>query len=260
MEELFPATMNWQSGFGLPTLVIPSFVFLFLLYHFTVNSVVYRRIFSGWENPRKADVSRLVVQRGLFITLMGVVPLILSITVFQADMDWLRIRHLFRLRSIVWSLSLSGGLVLMSLFMRKRAATHRNYPQIRTPEWTHGTHALNIASWAGYLFAYEFAYRGFLLFLNAEVIGTWPAIAVSVALYAALHIPRGPIEALGCIPLGVAFALAALHTGTIWVPFVAHYISAIVNDLMAFHYNPDFGMLRAATDAARPKELSQPLA
>ncbi len=257
MEELFPATMNWQSGIGTPTLIIPSFVLLFLLYHFTVHSVLYRRLFSGWANPRKADVTRLVVQRALFITLLGIVPFILSVILFESDLDWLRIRHLFQLRSIVWSLSLSGGLVLMSLFMRKRAATHKNYPQIRTPEWTHGTHVLNIASWAGYLFAYEFGYRGYLLFLNAAIIGTWPAIAVSVALYAALHIPRGPVEALGCIPLGVAFAVAALHTGTIWVPFVAHYISAIVNDLMAFHYNPNFGMLRAAQDAAQGKKLSE---
>lgn len=242
MEGFVPSAITWESGLALPTVVIPSFVLLFLVYHFGVNSVPYRRVFSGWPNPRKADVSRLLVQRLLFIVLMGVVPLVIAVNVFDASLDWLRPSRLFQLRSVVWTLALSGGLVIMSLVMRKRAATHKNYPQIRTPQWTHGTHAVNIASWAGYLFAYEFGYRGYLLFLPATVLGSWPAVAVSVALYAALHIPRGPVEALGCIPLGVAFSLAAIHTGTIWVPFLAHYISAIVNDLLAFHHNPEFGM------------------
>jgi membrane protease YdiL (CAAX protease family) len=251
VDDLFPLSISWDDGFALPTVVIPSFVLLFVVYHFIVHSVVYRRLFSGWQNARRADVSRLLVQRALFILLIGVVPLVLSITVFEVSLDWLRPSHLFRLRSIVWTLSLSAGLVGMSVFMRKRAATHRNYPQIRTPHWTHGTHAVNIASWAGYLFAYEFGYRGYLLFVIATALGSWPAIAVSVALYSALHIPRGPIEAVGCIPLGIAFSLAALHTGTIWVPFLAHYISAIVNDLFAFHYNPEFRMRPIPRTAAQ---------
>ena len=83
-----------------------------------------------------------------------------------------------------------------------------------------------------YLFSYELGFRGYLLFPCAETLGVWPAVAVSTALYAALHMPKGAVEALGCVPAGIAFSVAALHTGTIWVPFIGHFLSAVVNDII----------------------------
>jgi len=40
-------------------------------------------------------------------------------------------------------------------------------------------------------------------------------------------------ETLGALPLGLAFCLASLHVGTIWVAFFGHLILAVSNDVFA---------------------------
>ncbi|MBU8912817.1 MAG: CPBP family intramembrane metalloprotease [Spirochaetales bacterium] len=241
--ESIRSALPWQTEAAVPVVVILSFVSLYLLYHFATSSESFRRFFSSWSSERRGEVSRILAKRGLFALLIGVVPAILVITVLDRSLSSCGWMPVFNLRSLLWIGSLSAGLSLVSLLSRNSPATQRSYPQIRARQWTRGDHALNVASWALYLYAYEFGYRGYLVLLGAEVLGVWPAVALSVALYAALHIPNGPIEAFGCIPLGIIFAIAALDTGTVWVPFLAHFASAVVNDLLTFHSNPQFGMV-----------------
>ena len=235
----------WQRDAADTLFVVLSFVSLYLVYHFVTSSESFRRFFLGRSGGRKGEVFRVLAKRGVFAILIGVVPAILVITVLRRSLSETGFMPDFSLRSLLWFIVLSSGLSLISLLSRNSSIAHRSYPQIRAHRWTRGDHAINIASWALYLYAYEFGYRGYLLLLGAEALGAWPAVAISVALYAALHIPNGPVEAFGCIPLGIILSVATLHTGSVWVPFLAHFASAVVNDTLAFRSNPQFGMVRA---------------
>lgn len=146
-----------------------------------------------------------------------------------------------------WGLSLprpavAGGfvaavvvIILPIIAMSARGPAFRDdYPQMRlAAPWTRAQRLRNAASWTIYLLAYEFFFRGFVLFTLAEAFGAWPAIALSTLAYAWAHLPKNAAETIGTLPMGVIFAVVALEGGGIWGPFVAHVIIANWSDYLA---------------------------
>jgi membrane protease YdiL (CAAX protease family) len=112
------------------------------------------------------------------------------------------------------------------------------YPEMRVPRWGLGPVAANLVSCGLYMFAYEFLFRGFLLFACLAAMPAAFAIAINVLLYVLAHAPKGPREALGSIPLGVVLCLATIDTGSIWAAFLIHVIMSQLNDYLAVRANP----------------------
>ena len=120
------------------------------------------------------------------------------------------------------------------LFLACRHPMQRaQYPQIRLPpeQWSGRLLAANAATWALYLLAYEWFFRGFLLFPLVAVWGLWPGMAVMVGLYVLVHLDKAPSEALGCFPMGVVFGLLAVETGGIFWPWVLHVGIAVGSEM-----------------------------
>lgn len=150
-----------------------------------------------------------------------------------------------------------SGLVLIPLLITvaclKNRGTARKggdfgrYPEIGRKTWTAWTILVNAGFWSLYLFAYELLFRGTLLFLLAAELGVWPAIGINIALYSAVHIPKGAQEAVGALLLGFVFCILALVTGSMLIPFLAHAAMAIANCQSAFHYRPDTRYMRGGT-------------
>lgn len=116
---------------------------------------------------------------------------------------------------------------------------HRTaYPAIRSNVWDIGMVFENMFTWAPYLVAYEFMFRGYLLFQSIDSWGIVPAVAVNVLLYALAHLPKGTFETLGAVPLGVVFCTIAIQTGSFWPVFILHFTMAFSNDLFAVWRNP----------------------
>ncbi len=108
-----------------------------------------------------------------------------------------------------------------------------HYPQIRSAPWTRELYLGNWATWTLYLLAYEFFFRGFLLFPLAQWVGPWGAIAITTIAYVYAHLPKNADETIGTIPMGVIFAAAALYTGGFWAPFVLHVLIANTSETLA---------------------------
>jgi len=147
-----------------------------------------------------------------------------------------------------------SSLILMPLlitvaWLKNRGTARKDgdfgrYPEIGMKTWTAGTIVANVGFWSLYLFAYELLFRGILLFLLAAELGVWPAIGINIALYSAVHIPKGAQEAVGALFLGFVFCLLALTTASVLVPFLAHVAMAIANCQSAFYYRNDTQYLR----------------
>ena len=103
-------------------------------------------------------------------------------------------------------------------------------PEIRLDRWTPGLLLANAGAWLVYLFAYEAVLRGFVFLPWADAFGVWPAIAVNVAIYMAIHLPMGARETAVSVPFGALACVAVVDTGSVWVPFVLHAIAAVTND------------------------------
>jgi membrane protease YdiL (CAAX protease family) len=89
-----------------------------------------------------------------------------------------------------------------------------------------------------YLLGYEAFFRGFLLFGMLEhQVPVWIAIAINTVFYSLAHIPKGKGEAFGAIPLGFLLCLAAISTGSFWVPFAVHVVMAWSNELFTLQHH-----------------------
>jgi len=95
------------------------------------------------------------------------------------------------------------------------------------------------AAWALYLLGYEYLFRGALLFGLAATLGAWPALAITTAIYALVHLPKPMLgETLGSIAMGFVFGAMALDTGTIWAPWLVHMGIVVVTEVSAGRHNP----------------------
>jgi membrane protease YdiL (CAAX protease family) len=142
---------------------------------------------------------------------------------------------LFSLESI---LVLAIILIPIVSINAKKTKNLKNYPQIRRKIWTRKTVFINAFGWFIFILAYEFLFRGILLFPLLDSIGVWPAIAINSSLYAATHIPKGVEETIGALLFGTLICVITIISGSIWVAFIAHLTIAWTNSFTALKYHP----------------------
>jgi hypothetical protein len=126
------------------------------------------------------------------------------------------------------ALCVLGGAI--GFLSRKGSADIANYPQYLPPRWNAGSLALEIGSWAAYLLAYEFAFRGIFLACLLPA-GAYTAVAAETALYAFAHLPKSVKEAAGAVGFGIVASLLTLAFGTLYPAFLIHLALALANDL-----------------------------
>jgi len=141
-----------------------------------------------------------------------------------------------------WALPLVGIVVAafgVGFLARKSPADLANYPQyVPRPDFPRPAALANeLGSWALYLWAYEFAFRGMLLSMLLSA-GPATAVAVQTGLYAFAHLPKNSKEAAAALLFGVAASLMTLGWGSVVPAFVAHLALALGNDLSCALKNP----------------------
>jgi membrane protease YdiL (CAAX protease family) len=128
------------------------------------------------------------------------------------------------------ALGIAGAAVVLYLVYRFWPAALVAYPQMRVQHWTSRLIALNVASWAVYLAAYESFFRGFQLFPLAASFGSWPAIALVTALFVYSHLPELPQEPAGAALIGPYYGVATLVTGSVLAAFLIHLFIALASE------------------------------
>ncbi len=97
-----------------------------------------------------------------------------------------------------------------------------------SPEW------LQMELWRGvlYYFAWEFFFRGFMLFGMRKYVGDWMAICIQVIPQCLWHIGMPTGEIFSSVAGGILFGYMALRTGSIIWPFLLHYLIGIGMDFL----------------------------
>lgn len=83
------------------------------------------------------------------------------------------------------------------------------------------------------LFAWEFIWRGFVLFGLARVLGPGPAIFLQAVPFAFMHLGKPEVETLSTIFGGAGFAFIAWQTGSFVYPWLIHWFIASFTMLVA---------------------------
>ncbi len=137
--------------------------------------------------------------------------------------------------------------ITAALSARKRDVYSR-IPHMRLAQWGFKEVVISIGGWALYLLAYEFIFRGLLLFATAKAWGLWPAVLINLFFYAVFHIPNGKQETLAAIPFGLVLCIISLLSGSFWLAFMLHLVLSISAEMFSIHFNPEMQFLFKQTD------------
>jgi len=88
-----------------------------------------------------------------------------------------------------------------------------------------------------YYIAWEFFFRGFLLFGLSPKLGVMNAVLIQTISSCLIHLGKPESEILASILAGVLFAALALRTRSIWYPFVLHATLGVLTDLFIIYMN-----------------------
>jgi membrane protease YdiL (CAAX protease family) len=205
-----------------PTLVVLlTAAVVFVVYHY------------GFAAARRGEARAVHRQRLGGAVLLGVVPALVAAAVLPRGLAHYGLGKASAVASVVFVAG-AALVVLPVIWVASRRPDFRtHYPEIRAGAWDRRLRLENAATWGVYLLAYEFFFRGFLLFALRDAFGAWPAVGVTTLAYVYAHLPKNAAETAGTIPMGVVFAAAALATGAIWAPFALHLLIATWSDALA---------------------------
>jgi membrane protease YdiL (CAAX protease family) len=215
--------------------------FGFIFYFLIITSLSFKK----WKGSKTNNIKQILIQRILGVFIFGFVSLLIIKVSLHAEFTNFG-GGFPGISSLLWTILLSVVIIPISLFNSKKPANLSQYPQIRIKEWSIPLIILSALSWIAYLLAYEFLFRGLLLFSSVSLLGVWPAIILNTAVYSLVHIPKGNKEMLGAIPFGILISYLTLETGTFWLAFIVHVVLAISNEWFSIAFNPEMHLKKTA--------------
>lgn len=129
---------------------------------------------------------------------------------------------------LAWT-AVSCLIMALILYIVARTPAMQAYYEIRAPEqigrllWLNGVE----------LFAWEFIWRGFMLFGLARILGPGPAILIQAIPFAFMHLGKPEIETLTTIFGGIGFGFVAWQSNSFIYPWLIHWFIASFTMLIA---------------------------
>jgi membrane protease YdiL (CAAX protease family) len=87
-----------------------------------------------------------------------------------------------------------------------------------------------------YYIAWEFFFRGFLLFGLKERFGAFNAVLIQTISSCLVHIDKPEGEIIGSIFIGILFGMIALRSRSIWWVFALHISIGVLTDLFIIYF------------------------
>jgi membrane protease YdiL (CAAX protease family) len=168
---------------------------------------------------------------------LGLIPFGLFVLPAPAWPSWLSMGN------AAWSwayiLVFSGLILLINAFRAGKPDNYARYPQVRARVWMPGLLAVYLGGWVLYLTAYEFLFRGLLLYASLEWMPLWAAAGLNSVLYAIAHLAKGRQEIIASLPFGILLCLITWHSGSFWPAALIHMALACSNSMFAIRGNPE---------------------
>jgi membrane protease YdiL (CAAX protease family) len=216
----------------------------FALYYF-LSKKAYPSVWLSSKFPMlQLEVSRIMIQRAWGALFLGIIPVLIVHIGLKRDLSEFGLRLQFLQAPPLWSYALVPLIVLVTYATASKPSNLALYPQIRARTWRSGTVWLNAVSWVVFLVAYEFLFRGFLLFCSLSTMTPYSAITLNVVLYAFAHFYKGPSEIFGSIPIGIVLCYLTLVTGNIWCAVAIHSIMALSHEWFSLQAHPQMNLVR----------------
>lgn len=129
---------------------------------------------------------------------------------------------------LIWVVVGCVGMAVILWFVSRTTAMQQYYSS-RAPSTVGRLIFLNGVE----LFAWEFMWRGFLLFALARYFGPGPAILLQAVPFAFMHLGKPEVETLSTIFGGAAFGFIAWQSQSFIYPWLIHWFIATLTSLIA---------------------------
>ena len=86
-----------------------------------------------------------------------------------------------------------------------------------------------------FLVAYEWFFRGLILFSCVSLFGIFPAVLINLFLYASIHLINGKKEFLGSIPFGIILCGFTLWWHSVWPAILLHLLLSASYESVILH-------------------------
>ena len=217
--------------------IIILFVLSYLAYFCLSNShYLFIIMTRHLEQDRKTYIW-VLFQRSVGLLFLGLLPALITLFLLAVSLYDFGFSAGVTPTVLLWSLGLGFCVIIINYFAAGKPDNIEVSPQIRIKNWSFSIFIINAFSWTAYLLAYEFLFRGLLLFSLLEVVSYWPAILISTFVYSLVHYPKGYKQTVGAIPFGIVLCLLTIETGSIWIAFFVHVMLALSNDHFALRAN-----------------------
>ncbi len=216
----------------------------FAFYYFlSLNQSLAGRIWK-FQADLDSRVKVVVLQRTWGVIFLGLISLFLVLLLPEESPGDYGFSFSFAGSLPWWSYLLLPLILIAGYFSASTPGNLALYPQIRIENWSRGILLLSALSWVLFLVAYEFLFRGFLLFASLEVLDPWMAIALNCSIYAFAHFYKGPAETFGAIPVGILLCYLTIQTGNIWSAVMIHSVMALTNEWFSLRAHPKMTLTR----------------
>jgi membrane protease YdiL (CAAX protease family) len=231
-------TLN-TSLYSEAILMIPLVTACFLIHYFISGSEVV----AGWFRSRfragSPEIRLVVFHRLLAVFLFGVVPVTVTIFLPGVMLEDYGIGVSISLKDVLYALPFAAVFPPLSYFFSRRSDNLNHHPQFRVKEWDYGLFLLSVTLWIAYLLAYEFMFRGVLLYSCIRSFDIPAALVINISLYTLVHLPRGITETIGAIPFGLILCLVVIRLESVWAAIFIHSILAVSNEWFSLRAHPD---------------------
>jgi membrane protease YdiL (CAAX protease family) len=237
MEPVPPVDLSLPTAHAEVLALLLTVTVTYVAYHHGAHAERLEPRLRGPSDPEARQARAVLLQRLAGAVLLGLIPLVVALA-FGRDLAGVGLAPHDALRTLLATAVMLVLALPAVVKTAKKPESWQHYPQITAKTWTRRLEVSSALAWAIYLVGYELCFRGILLFALVGTFGVWPAIGVSTIAYTFAHLPKNPAECVGCIPMGVVFAVAALWSGSIWAPFFAHIVIAVTSEQVAIRANP----------------------
>lgn len=224
------------------TIILFGALAFFYIYYYTAHSEwIKNRVKS--LNTRN-DLAYFLLKKTIGFLMLGVVPGLLYFLLLKPEIsfisyfdgDW---------ASIPIIIFILVCIIILMTYINQKSNPHRSSLQMKIREWNAPLFAINAFGGIIYLLAYEFLFRGILLFECNSSFGFWPAVAINVTIYSAIHMINSKGEAIGALLFGTVACYFALRQGTILIPVFMHIALSLSSDYFSIKINQELKFVKS---------------
>ncbi|HLG33475.1 MAG TPA: CPBP family intramembrane glutamic endopeptidase [Bacteroidia bacterium] len=206
---------------------------LLTIYRYFGEAKDFNQYFPSLLQSASGEVYATILQFSGFFLLMFLFPVFYAKYIWKkplkdfgmeaGDFRWGLLFALISIPVIVLPFSYAGSF---------QPTVQAEYPLSKTLLAHHELLPIYVISYSlFYYIAWEFFFRGFLLFGLAEKFGGVNAILIQTISSCLVHIDKPAVEIIGSIPVGILFGIVALRTKSFWYVFLVHAAIGISTDL-----------------------------